>query len=88
LIQKVYEVDPLECPTCGAGMRVIAFITDPAVVRKILEHLGLWLANARPVPSAHSPPPVAEGRPDPSFCQLPPAYEDDFSQLPPAQWDL
>jgi len=49
LIRKVYEVDPLECPTCGAGMRVIAFITDPAVVRKILEPLGLWLVNARPV---------------------------------------
>ena len=87
-IQKVYEVDPLECPKCGAGMRVIAFITDPAVVRRILEHLGLWLANARPVPRAHSPPHVPEGRPDPSFCQLPSAYEDDFSQLPPAQWDF
>ena len=55
-IQKVYEVDPLECPRCSARMRVISFITDPAVVRRILEHLGLWLANARPVPRAHSPP--------------------------------
>ena len=78
----------MECPKCGAGTRVIAFITDPAVVRRILEHLGLWLANARPVPRAHSPPHVPEGRPDPSFCQLPSAYEDDFSQLPPAQWDF
>ncbi len=87
-IQKVYEVDPLECPKCGAGMRVIAFISDPPVVRKILEHLGLWLANARPVPRAHSPPPVAEGRPDPSFCQLPPAHENELCQIPPAQWDF
>jgi len=88
----VYEVDPLECPKCGAGMRVIAFITEPAVVRKILEHLGLWLANALashgPVPRAHSPPHVPDSRPDPSFSQLPPAYEDDFSQPPPAQWDF
>jgi hypothetical protein len=33
LIQKVYEVDPLECPRCGAPMRVISFINDPAVMR-------------------------------------------------------
>jgi hypothetical protein len=26
LIQKVYEVDPLECPNCGATMRIIALI--------------------------------------------------------------
>jgi len=48
-----------------------SFITDPQVVRKVLEHLGLWLANARPVSRAQSPPPASQGRPDPSFCQLP-----------------
>ncbi len=88
LIQKVYEVDPLECPECGARMKVISFINDPVVVRRILEHLGLWLANARPVPRAHSPPPAFPGPPDPSFSQLPPAYENEFSQLPPVQWDF
>jgi hypothetical protein len=71
-----------------AQVRYESNITDPEVIRRILEHLGLWLANARPVPRAHSPPPASRGRPDPSSCQLPPAYEDDFSQLPPAQWDL
>ena len=88
LIQKVYEVDPLQCPECGAGMKVISFITDPEVIRKILDHLGLWLANARPVPRAQSPPPGPEGRPDPSFSQLPPSYENELSQLPPAEWDF
>jgi hypothetical protein len=72
LIQKVYETGPLECP-CGARMKVISFINDPVVIRKILEHLGLWLANARPVPRAHSPPPASQGPPDPSFSQLSPA---------------
>ena len=33
LIHKVYEVDPLACPGCGAGMKVISFITDPEVIR-------------------------------------------------------
>jgi hypothetical protein len=33
-----YEADPLLC-TCGAQMRILSFITDPGVVRRILEHL-------------------------------------------------
>ena len=39
LIAQVYEVDPLECPRCHSPMKVIAVITDPDVVRKILRHL-------------------------------------------------
>ena len=31
LIQKVYEVDPLECPDCGATLRIIALIDDPGL---------------------------------------------------------
>jgi len=31
LIQKVYEVDPLEYPNCGATMRIIALIDDPGL---------------------------------------------------------
>ncbi len=40
LIQKVYEVDPLICPKCQGEMRIIAFIEDKAVIKKILKHLG------------------------------------------------
>jgi hypothetical protein len=29
LIKRVYEVDPLACPACGAEMRVISFIGPP-----------------------------------------------------------
>ena len=39
LIKRVYEVDPLECPSCGADMRVVAFILDHDVVDAILRHL-------------------------------------------------
>ncbi len=39
LIARVYEVDPLECPTCHSEMRILAFIIDPQEVRKILKHL-------------------------------------------------
>jgi len=39
LIRRVYEVDPLLCPKCGSDMRIIAFITDPSVMKKILDHI-------------------------------------------------
>jgi hypothetical protein len=39
LIKKVYEADPLPCPRCHNPMKVIAFITDPAQLLKILRHL-------------------------------------------------
>ena len=42
LIRKIYEVDPLLCPECGSAMKIIAFIEEVAVIRKILEHLRLW----------------------------------------------
>ena len=39
LIAQVYEVDPLICPRCSAQMRILAVITEPEEVRKILRHL-------------------------------------------------
>ena len=40
LIARTFP-DALDCPRCGATLSVIAYITELAVVRKILEHLGL-----------------------------------------------
>ena len=34
LIYKVWEVDPLVCTRCGAEMKVIVLIDDPAVIRR------------------------------------------------------
>ena len=42
LIRKVWEVDPLKCKKCGHEMKVISVITEHAVIKRILEHLGLW----------------------------------------------
>jgi len=36
LIRKVFEVDPLVCSPCGAEMKILAVITEPAVVDRIL----------------------------------------------------
>src|SRR5712664_2182499 len=57
LIHKVYEVDPLECPKCGAPMQVIALIDDAEVIRRILEHLGCWAPR-----EVQRNPRAAEGR--------------------------
>ena len=39
LIKRIYEIDPLVCPSCGGEMKVVAFIIDHAVVDKILTNL-------------------------------------------------
>jgi len=39
LLRKVFEVDPLTCARCGAEMKVIAVITAPAIVDRMLSHL-------------------------------------------------
>ena len=56
LIQKIYEVDPLVCSRCQGQMRVIAFIHDKDVIRKILEHLNLWDVKQKLPPRANAPP--------------------------------
>ena len=52
LLRRVFDVDALSCPKCLTPMVVLAFITDPKVLVKILEHLGL----------PTSPPPIAPVR--------------------------
>lgn len=56
LIQKIYEADPLTCPKCQGRMKIISFIEDEQVVKKILKHLGLWLVKQKPPPRANGPP--------------------------------
>ncbi len=57
LIRQVYEVDPLLCPGCGGTMKIIAVIERPAVVRQVLDHLGLPTGAA----SLRAPPDPPEG---------------------------
>ena len=49
-IKKVWEVDPLICPQCQGEMKIVGFITDYLVVRKILKHLDLWDRSPPPEP--------------------------------------
>jgi hypothetical protein len=51
MIRKVYEVDPMVCPECGGQTKVIAFITDFAVVDSIIDHLNLTFVADKPPPA-------------------------------------
>ena len=55
LMMRVFDVDVLRCEHCGSRRKLIAMITEPFVVRRILRHLGL----------EHEPPAVAAARPPP-----------------------
>jgi hypothetical protein len=55
MIRKVYEVDPMVCPRCGGTMKVIAFLTDYAVVDRIIDHLNLTFVAERPPPPPRTP---------------------------------
>ena len=70
LIQKIYEVDPLVCPKCNDEMRVIAFIEQPLVIKKILKHLDIWDTHN------HDPPQKPAGK----TGQI--VYDDTYSQVP------
>ena len=55
LLQQIFEVDPLACPTCRGPMRIIAFITQASVIDQILTHLRSRAARAAHA-GARSPP--------------------------------
>ena len=55
MIRRVYEVDPLVCPRCGGEMRVVGFITQPALIKRILDHLRTRERVSRPPPNAPQP---------------------------------
>ncbi len=61
LIHKVYAVDPLKCPNCGAIMRIMALIDEPAVIERILKHLKAW--NPGPAVAFSSQPGADSTRP-------------------------
>ena len=60
LIQKVYEIDPLLCRFCGTEMKIISFITEYPLIKKILTHIDF--ESQQPEPLAHSPPLFNQGQ--------------------------
>jgi hypothetical protein len=52
LLRRVFQVEVEGCPRCGGEARIVAFITEPAVVRRILAHLERRGVEARTGPWA------------------------------------
>ncbi len=62
LLKMVFEVDPLTCLRCGAPMRVIAVITAPALIDRLLNHVRGKAAGHGEDPFDARAPPAAQGR--------------------------
>jgi len=53
LLKRVFDLDLEHCPQCGGDLKIIAAIEEPALIAKILTHLGL---PARAPPRAPARP--------------------------------
>lgn len=41
-IKKIWKDDPLICPECLSEMKIISFITEVNIIKKVLKYLKLW----------------------------------------------
>jgi hypothetical protein len=41
LLRRTFEIDVMRCPTCDGRLRVLGSVTEPGVVRLMLERLGM-----------------------------------------------
>jgi len=69
LLRRIFEVDPLLCPRCGGRLAIVAVLTDPKVVDRILRHLterGLPTSSNRSVHARDPPSAAADPSANPS----------------------
>jgi hypothetical protein len=55
-LKRVFAIDIEVCRRCGGRLRVIASIDDPAVIERILGHLGRDADSAPLAPPSRAPP--------------------------------
>ncbi len=72
LLAKVFEIDVLACPECVGRMQLIA-LAEPAVAKRILEHLGLD-STGPPLTAPRVGPPDSVD-PAPAYDVADPVYE-------------
>ena len=54
LLRLVFQVDIEVCARCGGEARIVGFVTEPKVVRRILAHLERRGVDARAGPWAEA----------------------------------
>ena len=54
-MKRMLEINPLECPRCKSGMRIVAFVTDYKEVSKIMASLNIP-HPVMPKPLERAPP--------------------------------
>ncbi len=52
LLRMIFKVDVEVCPRCGGEMRIVGFVTEHAVITRILAHLERRGIDARAGPWA------------------------------------
>jgi hypothetical protein len=60
LMRRAFDLDVLRCPRCAGRMQLIATIEDPAIIQRILAHLGLPGTREGPQPPCSRIEPGAE----------------------------
>jgi hypothetical protein len=78
LLKRVFMTDALTCPKCQGRMKILAAITKPDAIRKILDHLGI--PNKAPRRPAARPTPQAE------FSGTADLAEVDYADPPSPEW--
>jgi hypothetical protein len=58
LMRRAFGFDVLSCPRCGGRLRLLALITQAAVIERILAHIGASTAIPRPRPARAPPEPL------------------------------
>jgi hypothetical protein len=66
LLKRTLNIDALRCPVCATRMVILAFITDRAVVTRILRHLRLPTTAPPLTPACSQLPPQGDLFTDPS----------------------
>jgi hypothetical protein len=76
--KRSFLTDALKCPKCQGRMKILAAITKPEAIRKILDHLGI--PSEAPRRTSARPPPQAElsGTSD--------RAEVDYADPPSPEW--
>jgi hypothetical protein len=72
LIARIYEANPLVCTGCGKEIKIVAFVTHAAEIRRILSNIN-W-----PLKPPEFEPPYDLFSCD--ICQLVPGTKDGFPE--------